>query len=466
MISAAHERCKELAIEQLEDEGLVRSSELFFPVITYPPPVGLPRWSEAQMFRDALDFNRENFTLYVHIPFCLTRCVFCHWVVTLGSDEERVQRYLDALNREFTAFSRRLGGGPRLRPTSVLIGGGTPTYPVARQMDTFFQLLHKHFDLSACQQFSMEAEPSTLLGAEGDARLAVMREHGVDRVSMGVQAFHDRLLKGLGRVHDSATALRAIERLHEAGIPSVSIDLIYGLPNQTLEDWLETMQTAISSGADAWQLYRLRILPHGDKPGKIIEQYKKQQDRFPHMDDVYIMKMLGWNISEENGFRQHYTRIFARSPQHISYYLHDVNDKLLDVAGFGISSWSNIGRTFTQNIGNDFHRYYEETEQDRLPVDRGLRRDEDDEMRRDFILPLKNTQVDLKRFRASTGHDPHHTSLTEPLQRMTKLGLLEQDGDFIRMTHRGRFFADEVAMQFFAHRYLPQRELAHSSAID
>ena len=123
-----------------------------------------------------------------------------------------------------------------------------------------------------------------------------------------------------------------------------------------MHSWIETLQTALASGADAWQLYRLRITPHGDRPGAVTDHAAKHPDAYSTVDQTLLMKMLGIQLSEAGGFAQRYTRIFARGPDHISHYLFDVNARLKDVLGVGISSWGNIGNTYLLNVGNDFER--------------------------------------------------------------------------------------------------------------
>ncbi|MBM3776197.1 MAG: coproporphyrinogen III oxidase family protein, partial [Acidobacteria bacterium] len=375
--------------------------------------------------------------------------------------DDEVDHYLSLLEREMILQKARLGVD-LIPARSVLIGGGTPSFLSPPQLERFLQSIHRHYNLSQCAQFSFEPEPSTMLGEEGGARIRLLKEYGVTRTSMGVQSFDDQVLRFVGRNHSATQALEAIARLREGGIESISIDLIYGLPDQSMEAWIHTMQTALESGADAWQLYRLRILPHGDKPGKIVQQFQKAPSRFPGVDDTLLMKVIGIMMSEEGGFHEHYTRIFARSPQHISYYLHDVNVGLSDVVGVGVSAWSNFGDTFALNIGDNLPAYFERLQRDRLPVDRGMRRDADDERRRSFILPLKNVAVDKAAYLARTGETVE--PFREEVEKMKALGLIEEDEHQVRLTTRGRFFADEVCMQFFSPRHIPKRQLTQIAA--
>ena len=431
-------------------------AELFYPAVTYPPLGKLPAQAQDDLLPASGRLNEGGAAAYFHVPFCRSRCTFCHWVVRTGAGDDEKLRYLEAMEREMVLHKRRLGVD-RIPVRSVLVGGGTPTLLSPALLDRFLASIHRHFDLSGCRQFSYEPEPRTVLGEDGDECLRILREHGVQRLSMGVQSFDDAVLKRLGRTHSAAEARKAITRILESGFGSVSIDLIYGLPGQTMESWADTMLQAIASGAHAWQLYRLRVLPHGDLPGRIVEDYRREPSRFPEVDDVLLLKTIGIELSRSHGFDEHYTRIFARSPEHISYYLHDVNVRLADVVGVGVSSWSNYGRVFLNNTP-DLDQYHGWVDAGRIPYNRGLLRTEDDEMRRSLILPLKNYRVDRKWFRERTGADLDAV-FGAPLQRLKALGMVDEQDDGFSLTRRGRFCADEVAMLFYAPQYVPARNL-------
>lgn len=432
--------------------GVYERDAFFVPIVAYPAMSFMPPASAEDLLAPHRRL-RGPAAIYVHVPFCITRCLFCHWVIKLDSDDDEVSRYLRCLDREFTLYREHFGGG-KIQASSILIGGGTPSLLNPGQMEKFLQILHNHLDLSTCRQFSYEAEPSTLLGEVGATRLALLKQYGVQRISMGVQAFDDHLLKANARHHNSAQALEAIHLIKDQDISS-SIDLIYGLNGQSLESWVSTLKTALSSGADAWQLYRLRIVPHGDKPGKVVDHYRKNPSRYAHIDDAYVMKMVGINMSEAAGFHQHYTRIFARGRAHISEYLYDVNHGLTDVVGVGISSWGNLGNTYLLNVGDNFPKYYEMIESGHLPIDRGMVRDADIDARHHFILQLKNTRVEKTQFLAHFGISVAD-KFGPTLAWLKGLHLLEENDECLWLTPRGRFFADQISIHFCAPEHRPR----------
>ena len=430
-------------------------SQLYAPVITYPAMSMMKPASVDSLLAHSPEVS-ETVALYVHIPFCITRCLFCHWVVKLGSDEDEMGRYLECLNLELVRYRERLNRD-RIAVSSILVGGGTPSLLGPGHIERFIEILQTNLDLSGCKQFSFEGEPSTFLGDLGAERLRALKAGGVDRISMGVQSFEDELLKKNARHHTAKQARESIERIHEFGIESVSIDMIYGLTGQTLDNWVHSLEEAIASGADAWQLYRLRIAPCGDRPGGVVRHASRNPDQYSTVDQTLVMKMLGIEMSENAGFLQHYTRIFARGPEHISYYLHDVNARLSDVIGVGISSWGNIDNTYLLNIGNDFPRYFEAVEGGGFSVDRGMVRNADEEARHAFILQLKNWKVDYGLFRARTGRNPRDC-FGGTIDKMLGLRLISEDEEGIALTERGRFYADQVVAQFTSAEFFPSTD--------
>lgn len=437
----------------LKTLGLLPRHDLFFPAIYYPPLTMYPNNTGEGALKDFEWENQERTSLYVHIPQCPSRCTYCHWVISLSNSPADIDRYLDHLDMEMDLWKARLGG-KAISPSSVLIGGGTPTILSAAQMRRFMRSLTSRFDLSRCRQFTCEAEPATLLGADGLERLKVLKDFGLDRISMGVQAFDDQVLKYMARPHSSREALDAIKQIRKAGIGSISIDLIYGFPGWTAEKWVETLETALTADIDAVQLYRLRIVPHGDKAGAIVGRHKKSAEIFPTLEAIYVMKALGQLLSKEHGFGENLRRVFARSPRHISFYLRDYGCRTYDNLGLGVSSWSSLGDRFLMNTGENLKTYYDAVGAGRLPIDRGLVRTTDEKRRLALVLPLKNYGVSKARYREMMGADLREVfgAKIDPLKEH---GLLEEDDGRLALTARGGFFADEVMMQFYEPKYLP-----------
>jgi len=229
-----------------------------------------------------------------------------------------------------------------------------------------------------------------------------------------------------------------------------------------LEMWVNTMLECVQLGIEGYQLYRLRIRQHGDRPGNIITQAQKRPDVFPETEEILLMKNLGILISKEHGYDEYQTRCFARKPDDISHYLRDWAADLADVAGVGVSAWSNLRGVFSMNVGDQsLASYYALIDQGKVPVNRGKIRTHDDQVRRSFILPLKNMKVNKALFSKRCGENLNDYFSNE-ITWLKQLGLLAEDAENIWLTKLGRFFADEVATQFFDPNYLPFPEVARA----
>ncbi len=449
----------DIGLADAQDSGILPGrGEKFFPVVGYPPLTMFGPMDDEELFRD-LDKRPEYPLLgYLHTPFCPMRCSYCHWITIQGAKDDAVDTYIDYLEKEMAIYFSRLGRD-RVPVRSVLWGGGTPTYPKARQMERMLKLYRRYHDLSACDQFSVESDPGSLCGQEGLDRLRVMKDHGVDRISLGAQALYDDILRHMRRKQTWRSTLESIENIRKVGIPIVYIDLIYGYPNITLRRWAETLLRAMEMDIEGYQIYRLRIRRHGDRAGHIVGARRENPDWFPEIEDVYRMKWMSIHVGEEYGFTEYHTRLFARGPEHISKYLEYWQNQLNDVIGFGVSSWNNLRGVFSFNVGDDtLQKYYGMIDEGRLPIDRGKVRTLDDEARRSFIVPIKNNRVDKRAYTERTGVDMH-AFFGETLVRMKALGMIEEDDTHIWLTQRGRFFVDEVCQQFFEPKYAPFPEV-------
>ncbi len=453
LISAAEARVDSFGLERLREAGLLPTDGSYYPAIYYPPiPMYPPTTQEEVLEGIAYDPGRP-FSVYLHIPFCASRCQYCHWVVHVGSSEGERDRYLESLSAEMDLY-RRMLGVERPSPRSVLIGGGTPSMLSPRQTDRLLSTFSAKFDLGKCGQITCEVEPATVLGDGGREKLRVMRSHGVNRISLGVQSFHDGALRNMGRFHTSAEAVAAIRQIRRAGFPSLSIDLIYGYPGGTVDEWGQTLENAFSEDIDACQLYRLRIVPHGEKVGAIKGAFDRAPGAFPSPRHIYVMKALGILAAADRGWSEVSRRVFARGPEHNSGYLTDHTDGLGDVFGLGISSWNNLQGRFFVNTGESLTSYHAAIESGRLPIAKGLIRSADDEKRWAITVPLKHHGVRKSVYRDIAGEELQ-ASFGRKIAALERFGLLQEDEHRLRLTDKGGFLADEVVIQFYLPKYLP-----------
>jgi putative oxygen-independent coproporphyrinogen III oxidase len=191
--------------------------------------------------------------LYVHIPFCRTKCIYCDFYSV--TDGRLIDRWLQAFDAEIALYKETFHTFD-----SLYIGGGTPTVLGAEESALLVSVLKRHFDFSTDTEFTVEANPDDI----DEEKIALLRGLGVNRVSFGVQSFNDRELAFLGRRHDAAGAKRAIKTAKEGGFTNLSLDLIYGLPGQGEADWLANLEQAISFAPTHLSCYQLTL--EGETP--------------------------------------------------------------------------------------------------------------------------------------------------------------------------------------------------------
>ncbi len=199
--------------------------------------------------------NREALFLYLHVPFCEMRCGFCNLFTTANPKQDFTTAYLHALRRQAERVWEALG---EARFARLAIGGGTPTFLTCAELEALFENVVALFGVDPKQiPVSVETSPRT---AEKE-KLCLLREWGVDRISIGVQSFAEAETAAVGRAQQTRWVEAALERIREAGFPTLNIDLIYGLPGQTLESWLGSLQAALRYAPEEVYLYPLYVRP-------------------------------------------------------------------------------------------------------------------------------------------------------------------------------------------------------------
>jgi oxygen-independent coproporphyrinogen-3 oxidase len=262
----------------------------------------------------------------------------------------------------------------------------------------------------------------------------------------------DTILKHMNRGHGVREIIDSIEACRKAGFDDICIEYIYGYPNQSMQTWIETIQGAIATGVEEIQLYRLKIVPYGDARGPIETLYRKHPEQFPPLEDVLTMKQVAILLLNQAGYHENLTRVFTREPKYSSHYAFDQCCRLLDCLGIGLSAFSSLHDRFCINP-DSMKVYADRIRSGHLPLNRGLVRDTDDALRWHFLLPLKNTWLIKKDYTAQTGHS---VDVFRPeMDALAAAGLLVEDDQTVKLTTKGRFFADEVCTQFHHPRYMP-----------
>ena len=197
--------------------------------------------------------GRDSIGLYLHIPFCLSKCHYCDFNTYEGI-EGLIPRFVDALEREIIIWGKRLDAS---RVSTIFFGGGTPSYIPGECISRLMRAVNAEMIVDADAEITLESNPDDVT----QEKLYQWLDAGVNRISIGVQSFNPSTLISLGRRHDADTAVNAVKSARSCGFKNISIDLMFGLPNQKIENWVSSLETAIELDTDHMSLYGLQIEP-------------------------------------------------------------------------------------------------------------------------------------------------------------------------------------------------------------
>ncbi|WP_240416932.1 radical SAM family heme chaperone HemW [Paenibacillus periandrae] len=239
--------------------------------------------------------------LYIHIPFCTNKCHYCDFNSYILKGQP-VMDYLDALEREMEQTVKRIPPG---EIQTIFVGGGTPTVLLPDQMESFLKRVHTYFPHKSAElEFSMEANP----GTTDKEKLQAMKEGGVNRISFGVQSFDNALLEGIGRIHNTDDVYRSIENARQVGFTNMSIDLMFGLPNQTVAAMNDSLDKALALGLPHYSIYGLKV----EENTLFHNLYQKNLLPLPDEDDELNMFLLIMKRLKEAGYSQYEISNFAK----------------------------------------------------------------------------------------------------------------------------------------------------------
>ena len=439
---------KVLRLQQL---GLECDDGDFVPSVHYPPITQYPLNSEEEVFEGYTPPEDGRIDLYVHFPFCLQHCTFCHYPGLTGPHTAEKEKYLGYLEREFDLYLRRLGMD-RLAPRSILLGGGTPTYMEPKMLDRFLTFLNKHIDMDRVKQYNVDLDPNSLVGPDGMERIRIMKDHGITRLTIGVQSLNDAILKHMNRPHDHRMAIESIENSHKAGFKN-NIEFIFGYPGQTMENWLDTIDLACRMPTEEIQLYRLKVLAYGDFQGRILNVRNQAPQALPDFPTTMRMKFEAIELLRDHGFTENLRRVYTRKKNDISLYAYNQCCNLYDQIGIGLTAFSSLRDRFTLNT-QTFQEYYDLIDSGHLGINRGYIRDREQQLRWSIVLPMKNWWMRKKRFEELNGI-PFDRVFRKKVNHLLEYGLIEDRPDRVILTELGKLVADEVVEQFNAPQYIP-----------
>lgn len=439
-------------IQELQRLGLICSDGDFVPSVHYPPITQYDPCNIDDYFKTYSQPADGMMDVYVHIPFCIQHCTFCHYPGMTGERLKEKTEYIEYLIREMDIY---LGyfGLQKIKPRSILLGGGTPTSLPPALLDHFLTEFEKRIDMSACKQYNVDLGPNSINDEIGTEKCDIMKKHGITRLTIGLQSLDDGVLRLMNRPHNAAQGIASVYKAVDYSF-DVNIEFIYGHPGETIDNWIEVMQKAVELPMTEIQLYRLKVQAYGDFQGVINRFHRGSGARdIPDFKTTMMMKQIAIDILNEHGFKESLRRVYTRDRRVYSHYAYNQCCNQYDQVGFGLTGFSSYRDRFDINT-QDFKEYYAAIDAGRLPINRGLVRSAEEQARWAIVLPLKNRDVRKAEFKARSGYVFDDVFKTK-VSLLKEYGLLKDTGKTVLLTELGGFVADEVCEQFNSIPYLP-----------
>jgi len=372
--------------------------------------------------------QKKPTSAYVHIPFCTQICYYCDFSKVFIKNQP-VDSYLEHLLQEFHSYDIQ-----KLR--TLYIGGGTPTALSAPQLEVLLDGLTKNLDLSVLEELTIEANPGDL----DEDKIAVLKNSAVNRVSLGVQTFDDKMLKKIGRSHLERDIYENIDRLKLAGFDNISIDLIYALPGQTMDQVKDNVAKAIALDIPHMSLYSLILENH------TVFMNRMRRGKLPLPKEEVEAEMFEYIIAEleRAGFEHYEISNFSKSGFESRHNLMYWDNAEYYGIGAGASGYVNGVRY--KNHGPIRH-YLKAVEEGNARINEehlSLREQMEEEM---FLGLRKKTGVSKARFEEKFGTS-FENLYGQVVRDLCHQGLLQVEGQQIRMTKKGLFLGDTVAERF------------------
>ena len=367
--------------------------------------------------------------IYVHIPFCARICPYCAFYKDL-LDRSQTSRFCEALLRELELNESRRRTGDRLsllHPSTIYFGGGTPTALNIAQLELLLRGFHERLELSQLVEWTIEANP----GSVSARKAALLKKFGVNRISLGVQSWDEELLKLLGREHNAQQAKESFRILRDAGFKNVNVDLMFGLPGQTGDQWRATLETTIALQPEHISTYCLTY----EEDTEFFLRHARGEFRQDADADAEFFEMT-IAILEDAGYRHYeisnYTRPGFESVHNRAYWLGK------DYLGIGPSAVSTVGMQRWQNVC-DYRAY----------IDRVLSGQSVGESGENLTQQMKRTERIVLALRTRDGvSNSELKDFAHETDELIALELVrESNGNFV-LTQKGKALADSVAESF------------------
>ncbi|HYL97893.1 MAG TPA: oxygen-independent coproporphyrinogen III oxidase [Blastocatellia bacterium] len=422
-----------------------------------------PEWNDdfgPGDYADAIDAANQtdppsSLSLYFHLPFCESLCLFCGCNVVISKRHDVTDPYLASIKSEINRVSEHLSSGRKVE--QLHWGGGTPTFLNVPEIEGLFKHIADHFEFSPSAEIGVEVDPR----ATSDEQCRTLRQIGFNRLSMGIQDFNPVVQKTIHRIQPYEMTRHQFDYCRELGFESINVDLIYGLPHQTAESFGETVDKVVDMNPDRIAMFSYAHVPW----------LKKQQGSFakhlPEGLEKFKIFALGIRKLVDAGYRYVGMDHFARPNDELCVAQDDrtlhrnfqgyTTKSGCDLLAFGVSAISVLDNAYAQNY-RDVAHYYEAIEGGGLPTMRGMTVTGEDKLRRSVINRLLCHTVVMKSdVEAEFGinFDEHFANELQRLRDLENDGLLKVSADRLETTGLGRLFIRIIAMIFDAYLNKP-----------
>jgi oxygen-independent coproporphyrinogen-3 oxidase len=399
--------------------------------------------------------NQESISLYFHLPFCDTLCYFCGCNMMVVHDREKIDTYLDYLLKEMALLRPLINPARKVR--QLHWGGGSPTSLSPEQIIRLGEAIRFYFEFDQAAEIGVEIDPRGLTRAHMEA----LAEVGFNRCSIGVQDFNPQVQQTVNRIQSAEITRRTVAWARELSFHSVNIDLIYGLPFQTVDSFAKTLDIVLDLKPDRLAVFSYAHLPQLIKHQRLIkdewlpepkvklELLKLSIEKLTCSGYVYI-GMDHFAKPDDELARAMKAGTLYRNFQGYSTHAG------LNLISFGITSISMLSNIYVQNF-KKLTPYYQQIDSGHLPIFRGVVLNKDDRLRREVITKLmchfhlEKSDIENK---YNLNFDQYFAKALKNLEEMEADGLIELHPERLKVTTRGRLFIRNIAMQFDA--YLPQ----------
>ena len=369
-------------------------------------------------------------SLYIHIPFCATKCYYCAFN-TYSFHKEQAKVYLDALQLEMALYAQQTSS-----LNTIFIGGGTPSILSANALDKLFADMQKHFRICSTAEITVECNPGTI----DNEKLNVMKNAGVNRLSFGLQAMQDKTLRQLGRIHTVDEFLRSYLLAREHGFDNINIDLIFALPDQTMDAWQHTLRETISLKPEHISAYNLVM----EESTPFYEWWKSGELVLPSEDAE--ADMFQWTIETltSHGYTHYEICNYAKPNREVNHNLVYWNNQ--EYVGLGVGACGYIDGVRYTNI-RGIPPYLEALRKQNKPISEIERLTGHVEKAETLMLALRKREgICLAEYEQRFG-EKLDVAFGDTFKKWMDLGLLERNETHLYFTQRGLFLANEVFVE-------------------